>query len=141
MKLLASILIDPLNGSLRARTAGVAISLAIALIFLASTAFAECFDEAETDRITMQLEETAKLRERVDLLEKGTAELLSQIQALQQINALQKEQISQVKELMQIQKDGYESIIKSNKPNWFKETMQHIGFVGIGVLLGIALLL
>ncbi len=100
-----------------------------------------CFPEAQAGQILTQLEKTKNLEEQVILLEKANGELEYQVKLLREIGTIQKEQVQQYKDLMQIQKDGYEGIIKASKPSAIKQLFDKAGWLGIGALIGMALLL
>jgi hypothetical protein len=117
--------------------------IVLSSFLLASVAHAQdvCFSEDHAGRMLQQLEQTQNLKEQVDLYERANQELEYQVKLLKEVNALQREQVGQYKELLQIQREGYESIIKESKPNAFKEFINKLGFMGIGALVGMALML
>ncbi len=107
-----------------------------------------CFPSSEARQMLVPLEQApqkdaqiAALNEQVSGLMQENAALEKQNGLLKENNTLLKEQVSQVKELLQIQRDSYEGIIKATRPNPIKEFIDRVGFVGIGALIGMALLL
>lgn len=100
-----------------------------------------CFPEVQAGQILTQLEKTRNIEEQVGLLEKANAELEYQVKLLREVNALQKEQVQQYKELMEQQRAGYESILKASQPSAIKQLFDKAGWLGIGALIGLALML
>lgn len=120
---------------------GILLISVIILLFSSSGAYAEdiCFSEQTAKKMIVDLELKKNYEEQIEYYKEGNKELEYQIKLLKEVNSLQKEQITQYKDLMKLQKDGYESIIKENKPSFIKKTFEAIGFVGIGVLIGLLL--
>jgi len=119
----------------------LAILLLISSIFICLPAYAEdiCFSEPTATRMVVDLELKKNYEEQIGYYKEGNKELEYQIKLLKEVNTLQKEQITQYKDLMKIQKEGYESIIKESKPSFLHEVSKVIGFIGIGILIGLVL--
>ncbi len=100
-----------------------------------------CFPSKEAHEMLVPLEQAPIHRARLAEMERETAAREKENDLLRQNNALLKEQIGQYKELLQLQKETYEGIVKASKPNIFQQIMDKVGAVGIGVLLGAALVL
>jgi hypothetical protein len=117
------------------------ILLLISSIFLYFPAYAEdiCFSEPTANKIIVDLELKKNYEEQIGYYKEGNKELEYQVKLLREVNSLQKEQITQYKDLMKLQKDGYESIIKESKPSFLHEVSKVIGFIGIGILIGLVL--
>ena len=124
----------------------------ICLIYLICpiSVFAEdvCYSEDTAKQITVDLEKAKSLKEQVELFEKGNAELEKQVSLLKEMNKLKDEQIAigdktikQYQELLKFQKDTYEQAVKDTSPSVLKQVIDALGFLGIGVLAGVILIL
>ncbi len=101
-----------------------------------------CFPKSEAkNNMLISLEQNSGRQDVISSLQEENQALRQQNDLLKQNNILLKEQVTQTKEMMQVQKESYESIIKANKPNPFKEIVDRFGYIGIGVLAGLALAL
>lgn len=89
--------------------------------------------------MVVELEVKQSLTEQIDLYKQANNELEYQVKLLKEINTLQKTQVDQYKDLVKIQKEGYESIIKESKPSFLHEATKVLGFIGIGILIGLVL--
>jgi|GEM_PF-3505271 regulator of replication initiation timing len=126
----------------------LAIILCLSSLLWCGAAFADeplvCFPDSEARQMLVPLEQGATEKAQIDALNQQVSALQAENVALKQQNDLLKqnsdllkENAAQYKELLQVQRDSYESIIKANKPNPVKEFFDRLGFVGIGVMLGI----
>ncbi len=116
--------------------------IGLCLLLLASSfAYSQdiCFDEQTAGRLVVQIEQTQNLKEQIELYKQANIELETQIKLLKEISNLKDGQINKQKELLTIQKDTYEGIIKESKPNLLKNIFNIIGFIGIGILVGLSL--
>jgi hypothetical protein len=100
-----------------------------------------CFPKDEARQIVAAAQKEPLVEAQAAKLKEENAALAMQNDLLKQNNALLKETVGQYKELLQVTKDSYEGIIEANKPNPLKEIIDKIGAVGIGVLVGLALIL
>jgi hypothetical protein len=122
-----------------------AIILLFGSLILPGIALAEegavCFPNAEARAMVVTLEQAPLLQARIDAAKEENTARQRENELLKENNALLKEQIGQYKELLQLQRDSYEGIIKAQKPNPVKEFLDKLGFVGIGALVALGLML
>jgi len=71
-------------------------------------------------------------------------ELETQVKLLKETNKLKEEQITigdrtikQYQELIKFQKETYEQAVKDSRPNIFKQIIDALGFIGVGVVIGL----
>lgn len=127
----------------------VSIICLIGLMFVSVPAFAEdiCFSEDTAKQITVELEKTKNLKEQVELYKTANSELVEQTKLLKDMLKLKDEQIAasdrtikQYQEIIKFQKETYEQAIKDVKPNPIKKLIDDLGFIGIGIMIGILIL-
>lgn len=102
------------------------------------------FDESVAGKMVVEIEQCRIMEDQIELYKESNAELEYQIKLQKDINNLQKEQlevtkeaVKQYQELLKIQEDVYKQVIKDTKPNPIKKFIDSLGFVGIGVLIGV----
>jgi hypothetical protein len=117
------------------------VILLSSLLLFTTPLYAEdiCFTEPVAKKMIVDLELKKNYEEQLEYYREGNKELEYQIKLMKEVNSLQKEQISQYKDLMKLQKDGYESIIKENKPSFIRSLFNTIGTIGVGILIGLLL--
>jgi hypothetical protein len=85
------------------------------------------FDSVEKD---LYIQDNNELNKEVDLLKQ-------KVDLLKEVITLQDKTITQYQDLLKYQKESYKEIIEANKPSVWKQIFQAVGFVGIGVLIGL----
>ena len=133
------------------------IRFALFIIFIIIFPFflAECeiaraaditFEESVAGKIVVEIEQCRITENQIELYKEANQELEYQIKLQKDINDLQKDQleiaketVKQYQELLKIQEDVYKQAIRDVKPNPVKKLIDAIGFIGIGILVGILL--
>lgn len=105
-----------------------------------------CFSEEQAKKVATDLKncdfdnlEKNLCDEDNQTLVDEVAALKEKVSLLKEVITLQDKTLSQYQDLLKYQKDAYKEIIEANKPSIWKQIFQAIGFVGIGVLIGLAL--
>ncbi len=120
----------------------------IIILFLASASFSAdfCFDEKSIIQLEANLkqcefdrEELAKCEQDRALADEEIKILKQKIELQKQIIELNERELQQYKELLEYQRQSYEMLIKQNKPSTFKQIFNTLGFIGLGLLVGIVL--
>jgi hypothetical protein len=119
------------------------------LIFLSvfSVSFAAeeiCFPEDQAKKLVYELEQCRNIQDQVDLYRQENDQLEKQVGLLKEIINLKDQQlkiseksVDQYKDLLQYQQKTYEQIVKDNQPSVGKEIIKVLGYIGIGVLIGL----
>lgn len=125
--------------------------LLIVFLLMPSLAFAEteadvCFFESTAKEIVVEVEKCRILKEQNELYKQGTLELEKQLELLNKLIEAKDAQIkilqetgTKYQELLQQQKESCDKLVAESKPGFLKVLLQALGFIGLGVLLGIAL--
>jgi len=105
-----------------------------------------CFTEKSTIKLETDLKECefdsaecSKCYEDKDLADKQIELLKMKNDLYKEAIVLNEQTIKQYQELLKYQKESYNEIIKANKPSFFREIFNTFGFIGIGILIGLAL--
>jgi DNA-directed RNA polymerase beta' subunit len=113
---------------------------------LSSYAGEACFSEKSTIKLESDLKECefdsaecAKCYEDKDLADKQIELLKQKVELYKEAMALNEQTIKQYQELLKYQKESYNEVIKANKPSFIREIFNTFGFIGIGILIGLAL--
>lgn len=106
-----------------------------------------CFHQDVAGKIVVEIEECRNLKAQIQLYKQAVEELETQRNILKEIVALQKEQveiadktIKRQTELLNLQKEMYERELKEAKPSFIRQAVTALGYVGVGVLIGLLLL-
>lgn len=98
-----------------------------------------CFSEQTAREMIVYIEQCNIIRQQVEVLKEANKELEYQVRLLKEINTLRVEQVDKLQDLVKLQKDAYEGIIKESKPSVFKSFVTGIGYLSIGILIGLVL--
>ena len=118
-------------------------------ILLPVNAYSEdvCFTESQAASIVVDLERAKIQREELEFQRQSNDELEKQVKLLKEVVALQKEQLKSAQDLnkaqavaIEQQKQYYEKALKDAKPGFFESVFKAIGYIGVGLILGAALL-
>ena len=64
-------------------------------------------------------------------------ELEDMIQNINEFKLEQDKAIENLQQLLKTQKDGYEKVIQDSKPKFFDELFKGLGYVGLGLIIGL----
>jgi len=105
-----------------------------------------CFTEKSTIKLETNLKECefdsaecGKCYEDKDLADKKIELLEQKVELYKEALKINEQTVKQYQELVKFQKESYNEIIKANKPSFFGQLFNTIGFIGLGVLVGLAL--
>ncbi len=125
----------------------LAVFLAIALTSPLAAEELVCFSQGEASKIVVEVEKCEILKTQKKILEQQNEELRAQIELLKQVIALKDQQlvvanesVKDIREAMTFQRKMYEEQLKQSKPSFIQKILEGMGFIGIGVLMGIVLL-
>jgi len=120
----------------------------IFILFICQTLYSAeaCFSEKSTIKLETDLkqcdfdrQEFQKCEEDKALADEEIKQLKEKIELYKEAIKTNEQAIKQYKDLLQYQKDSYEKIIKENKPSIFREIFNSLGFIGIGIIVGLIL--
>ncbi len=116
----------------------------VSLLFVVEYSHATevCFTEEGTNRLVVELEQCQNLKEQINLFTQKSVEEERQIQLLKEKGSLQDRQLKTCNDTIEKWKGTVEEqkrICNDQKPGFFNQLFKALGFVGIGVLVGVIL--
>jgi len=94
-----------------------------------------CFSESTAKEMVVEIEKCRIIYQQVLLLREANAELEKQTEYLTKIVQAKEEEVAACNEVMKKQ----EEIAKENEPSFWGRVLSSLGFVGVGVLIGLLL--
>lgn len=122
-------------------------SILVLLIFVFSS-FGLCQEICFTYESAVKLESDLKnceydqleLKKRIEekeLLEQEIQLLKQKIELQNQLIQATQQTLNQYEQLIRYQKEAYEDIIRKNQPSLYKKIFDSLGFIGLGVIIGL----
>ncbi len=122
--------------------------LILGILLFANVSFAEevCLSEENAAKIVVELERANIMKEELQVLKDQNAELYKQVKLMKEIVELQNQQLEASKKTVEVLQDtikaqgeAYEKQLKQSKPNMMYQILEWAGFIGVGILIGLAL--
>lgn len=93
------------------------------------------------EKIKLLEEQASNYEKNINILEEQNKLLTTKIEKMEEFIKLEDATIDRFESLIKRQKEAYETVLESTKPSFWQSAKEIIGFIGIGIAIGVGVTL